>query len=28
MIKEGFSENNILAVIQSGRLLENYDEEQ
>ncbi|MBI4444932.1 MAG: DUF4258 domain-containing protein [Acidobacteria bacterium] len=28
MIKEGFSENDILGVIQSGRLLENYDEEQ
>jgi hypothetical protein len=28
MIKEGFSENDILAVIQSGRLFESYDEEQ
>ena len=28
MIKEGFSEKDILGVIQSGRLLENYDEEQ
>jgi hypothetical protein len=27
MIKEGFSENDILGVIQSGRLLEHYDEE-
>lgn len=28
MIKEGFSENDILGVIQSGRLLENHVEEQ
>ncbi len=28
MIKEGFTENDILGVIQSGRLLENYPEEQ
>ena len=27
MIKEGFSENDILGVIQFGRLLENYDDE-